>query len=508
MSHNFLRTTENIQHLAECPSISILDLSHNKLEDPDIVDIFEQMPNLAVLNLMSNPVTSKIPNYRRTLIARCKNLTYLDDRPVFDNERLATEAWVRGGVEAEREERQRQRAEENERQNKNFEALRKLQADARARRLEATGQEDFAYTFANPALEKFRDDMLTKISETNPAETHDEELTEIITEGAAAANAASAAEQMDDKPPIRTFTRLSISGRKIAVGDEDGSDSDSDDGDEDEGPEDNIKRDTSAREESVEPFATTASRPLIQDISDAPAAHDLPPLEDASSEIDLLKQLRKEAHTQQSNMHASDTPNAAKSRGPKRVSFKTRDLLDEIYEESLNGVNPHSSKHEEDPTQDRGAEPRESMLGKPGRTAWDNMIQEIREGAGSGGAAHGDDGDEDEPAFYPPPKGKEAGVLKSDGKGPGLFNSPRVDEAVQASRLAGGGGGSGGRTSGMLASRKLMEEVEAGIAQEMEDLAAVDEVGSGGRRMIIELDEDEEDANSQGERVASVTNAW
>lgn len=71
----------------------ILDLSFNKLEDPEIVSIFEQMPNLAVLNLMSNPVIRKIQNYRKAMISKCKSLTYLDDRPVFEKERLAVEAW-------------------------------------------------------------------------------------------------------------------------------------------------------------------------------------------------------------------------------------------------------------------------------------------------------------------------------------------------------------------------------------------------------------------------------
>ena len=70
-----------------------MDLSHNKLEDPDIVDVFQEMKKLAVLNLMSNPVISKIQNYRRNLISKVQTLTYLDDRPVFEKERLAVEAW-------------------------------------------------------------------------------------------------------------------------------------------------------------------------------------------------------------------------------------------------------------------------------------------------------------------------------------------------------------------------------------------------------------------------------
>jgi dynein assembly factor 1 len=47
----------------------------------------------AVLNLTGNPVIPKIQNYRRVMVSSCKNLTYLDDRPVFETERLTCNAW-------------------------------------------------------------------------------------------------------------------------------------------------------------------------------------------------------------------------------------------------------------------------------------------------------------------------------------------------------------------------------------------------------------------------------
>ncbi|KAM4796286.1 dynein axonemal assembly factor 1 [Rhinophrynus dorsalis] len=134
IAHNRLQTVEDIQHLEECPSIHVLDLSHNKLGDPAVINILQKMPNLHVLNLMGNELIRKIPNYRKTLTVQLKELTYLDDRPVFPKDRACVEAWSRGGQEAEKEERERWETRERKKIQDSIDALSEIRRVAEERR--------------------------------------------------------------------------------------------------------------------------------------------------------------------------------------------------------------------------------------------------------------------------------------------------------------------------------------------------------------------------------------
>nr|XP_048293337.1 dynein axonemal assembly factor 1 [Myodes glareolus] len=134
IAHNRLETVADIQHLSECLRLCVLDLSNNMLSDPEILSVLESMPCLRVLNLMGNPVTKNIPNYRRTVTVRLKNLTYLDDRPVFPKDRACAEAWARGGYAAEKEERRQWENREHKKITDSLEALAMIKRRAEERK--------------------------------------------------------------------------------------------------------------------------------------------------------------------------------------------------------------------------------------------------------------------------------------------------------------------------------------------------------------------------------------
>ena len=96
---------ESIKGLLERPTLTCVDLQDNYLSDPAIFEeVLYKMPNLAVLYLQNNPVVKTVDYYRKTLIAKIPSLKYLDDRPVFEEDRRRAEAFARGGMDEERKE--------------------------------------------------------------------------------------------------------------------------------------------------------------------------------------------------------------------------------------------------------------------------------------------------------------------------------------------------------------------------------------------------------------------
>ncbi len=82
-------------------------------------------------------MTKKIKNYRKVMITSIPTLKYLDDRPVFEEDRRAAEAFSRGGFEEERLERERIRKEKDDAHWKNHEAFNEMIKRARAEKKQA-----------------------------------------------------------------------------------------------------------------------------------------------------------------------------------------------------------------------------------------------------------------------------------------------------------------------------------------------------------------------------------
>jgi dynein assembly factor 1 len=123
---------EDVIQLKALQSISSLDISHNQIDIfpvESFIDILKSMPNLKVLYMQNNPICKNISHYRKTLIHNLENLKYLDDKPVFEEERRFATAFFRGGIEEERRERDMYRKEQEEFHMQQHEMFRKLYVD-------------------------------------------------------------------------------------------------------------------------------------------------------------------------------------------------------------------------------------------------------------------------------------------------------------------------------------------------------------------------------------------
>ena len=86
---------------------------------------------------MGNPVCKKIPNYRKTLVTKIPTLKYLDDKPVFEEDRRFAEAWARGGIQEERTERDKFKKEKEDAHWKYHEAFQDMIKKAREEKKQA-----------------------------------------------------------------------------------------------------------------------------------------------------------------------------------------------------------------------------------------------------------------------------------------------------------------------------------------------------------------------------------
>jgi dynein assembly factor 1 len=71
------------------------------------------------------------------MISRLPSLKYLDDRPVFDEDRRFAEAWAKGGLEEERKERETFKKEKEDEHMRNHLAFKEMIKKAKEERLKA-----------------------------------------------------------------------------------------------------------------------------------------------------------------------------------------------------------------------------------------------------------------------------------------------------------------------------------------------------------------------------------
>lgn len=136
ISHNQLASLADCAELHRMEFLSSVDLSFNKIErdaaaeaETALVDFFRPMTQVTVLYLHGNAITHGVRNYRKNMVAAMKQLTYLDERPVFPDERATTDAWAVGGAEAEQAARDAIRKEKLAHLNSCVDVMQKLAAE-------------------------------------------------------------------------------------------------------------------------------------------------------------------------------------------------------------------------------------------------------------------------------------------------------------------------------------------------------------------------------------------
>lgn len=85
---NLLPDTAACEELQQLPSLTSVDLTGNLIDDQaNVIPFFSKLKLLSSLKLKNNPAVRKISMYKKNMIAQCKLMTYLDDRPVMACER-------------------------------------------------------------------------------------------------------------------------------------------------------------------------------------------------------------------------------------------------------------------------------------------------------------------------------------------------------------------------------------------------------------------------------------
>jgi dynein assembly factor 1 len=127
LDHNKFKRPGGLAGLIEAPTITILNLNNNVIEDEVVAEMLKGLQQLRVLRMVGNPVTRQMRDYRRRLILQWPELRFLDDAPVDEEERRCVTAWGVGGIEAERAERAAIKAEKDAKHADNMRKLHEMQ---------------------------------------------------------------------------------------------------------------------------------------------------------------------------------------------------------------------------------------------------------------------------------------------------------------------------------------------------------------------------------------------
>ena len=171
LSKNNLCSVEDLAHLSECSSIEILDLSNNRINDESILEeVIFKMKQLKYLKLDGNAFVRSVKFYRKKIILNLPNLNYLDNMPVFEDERRAAQAWERGGLPEEKKEREIMRTEEKEKHINSMKALDKMLEDHK----EELKQKRIAHELEEEMRSKEEIEQKDEQEELNQVDEHQE----------------------------------------------------------------------------------------------------------------------------------------------------------------------------------------------------------------------------------------------------------------------------------------------------------------------------------------------
>ena len=179
---------------------SVLDISDNLIDDPKIVDeILTKFIDLRVIYLKGNDVVRKIPNYRKTLITKIDSLKYIDDKPIFEDEKRFALAFSRGGYEEEKKERARYREENRLKEEKRIRDFCKMMNKYKEEDINFEEKKE-----TEEEREKKKLELLNKIKNKNKdifSGNDIEKMPEVEKKTENAENKNEKEEKEDDKPP-------------------------------------------------------------------------------------------------------------------------------------------------------------------------------------------------------------------------------------------------------------------------------------------------------------------